>query len=91
MLTEQSAEGIFAHGDNADLTMLKLRQIGYADLVILNKVELVGQENVDAIKAWIGTHLNRVRIVEANYCNVPLAILLAVGRIDPVEGMREVF
>lgn len=80
------AEGIFSHGDNQDLTMLKLRQIGYADMVVLNKVDLVGPENVQVIKEWIGSHLNRVRIVEAVHCDVPLEILLAVGRFDPTNS-----
>ena len=79
------AEGIFAHRDNPQLTMLKLRQIGFADMVILNKVDLVGSENVAIIKEWIGSNLNRVRIVETNYCDVPLEILLAVGRFDPTQ------
>lgn len=79
------AEGIFTHGDNAELNMLKLRQIGYADMVVLNKVDLVGPENVAVIKDWISSHLNRVRIVEAVYCDVPLEILLAVGRFDPAN------
>jgi G3E family GTPase len=79
------AEGIFAHQDNLQLTMLKLRQIGFADLVILNKVDLVGPENVAIIKEWIGSNLNRVRIVEANHCDVPLEILLAVGRFNSAQ------
>ena len=79
------AEGIFHHGENPDLTMLKLRQIGYADMVVLNKVDLVGPENVQVIREWIGSHLNRVRIVEAVHCDVPLEILLAVGRFAPTN------
>jgi G3E family GTPase len=83
------AEGIFAHADNPDLTMLKLRQIGYSDMVVLNKVDLVGPENVKTIKEWIGSHLNRIRIVEAIHCEVPLEILLAVGRFDPANVIRD--
>jgi len=83
------AEGIFTHGDNPDLTMLKLRQIGYADMIVLNKVDLVGPENVEVIKEWIGSHLNRIRVVEAVQCNVPLEILLAVGRFDPAQMALE--
>jgi G3E family GTPase len=79
------AEGIFAHRENPELTMLKLRQIGFADLVVLNKVDLVGPENVEIIKGWIGYNLNRVRIVETNHCDVPLEILMAVGRFDSAQ------
>jgi G3E family GTPase len=63
--------------------MLKLRQIGYADLVILNKVDLVGPDHIRVIKDWIGSHLQRVRIVETENCNVPYDVLLSVGRFDP--------
>ena len=76
------AEGAFADRDNAALAMLKLRQIAFADMVILNKVDLVGPANAEQIKGWINSHLNRVRIVDANYCDVPYEVLLAVGRFD---------
>ncbi len=81
------AEAVFAHGDNAALSMLKMRQIGFADLVVLNKVDLVGREHVEVIKEWIDHHLNRVRIIEAVRCDVPLEILLAVGRFDPAQAV----
>lgn len=76
------AEGLFASGRDPDLMMLKLRQIGFADLVILNKVDLVGPENVELIRDWVGSHFNRVRFVEATYADVPYEVLLAVGRFD---------
>jgi len=76
------AAGLFTDRDNADLAMLKLRQIGFADLVILNKVDLVAPEARTVIHDWINGHFNRVRIVEAINCEVPYAILLAVGRFD---------
>ena len=79
------AEAVFTHGDNAALSMLKMRQIGFADLVVLNKVDLVGPEHIEVIKEWIGHHLNRIRILEAVRCNVPLEILLAVGRFHPAN------
>jgi len=65
-----------------ELTWLKLRQIGFADLVILNKIDLVGPAYAAAVKDWIGEHLQRVRIVEAVNAQVPLEILLSVGRFD---------
>ena len=83
------AEAVFTHGDNAALTTLKMRQIGFADLVVLNKVDLVGPEHIEVIKEWIGHHLNRIRIIEATRCDVPLAILLAVGRFDPVNVISQ--
>ena len=83
------AEAVFAHGDDEKLNMLKLRQIGFADLVVLNKVDLVGPEHLEVIKEWVDHHLNRVRIIEATRCDVPLEILLAVGRFDPANVVSE--
>lgn len=79
------AEQIFAHPEYPDLMQLKLRQIGFADMVILNKVNLAGKEQIAKVKNWIDNHMNRVRIVEADYCDVPFEILMAVGRFDPSE------
>ncbi len=79
------AEAVFSHGDNAALAMLKLRQIGFADLVILNKVDLVSRQAVRVIHEWIGRHLRSVRIVESQRCDVPYEMLVSVGRFDPAR------
>jgi len=83
------AEAIFADGDNVALNTLKMRQIGFADMVVLNKVDLVGPEHIEVIKEWIGHHLNRIRIIEATRCDVPLEVLLAVGRFDPATTLGD--
>jgi len=77
------AEAIFTDGDDAALSQLKIRQIGFADMVILNKVDLVGPVHIEVVRDWIGQHLDRIRIIEAQRCDVPLEILLAVGRFHP--------
>jgi len=64
---------------------LKLRQVGFADMLILNKVDLAGRKQVEKVRAWLDDHFNRLRIVEANYCKVPYEILLGVGRFDPAR------
>jgi G3E family GTPase len=83
------AEAIFADGDDVALNTLKMRQIGFADMVVLNKVDLVGPEHIEVVKEWIGHHLNRIRIIEATRCDVPLEVLLAVGRFDPVNVISQ--
>ena len=79
------AEQIFANPDYPHLLELKLRQLGFADMVILNKVSLAGRHQVEEVRRWIDDQMNRVRIVEADFCDVPLEILLAVGRFDPTR------
>jgi G3E family GTPase len=79
------AEQVFAHPEYPGLQELKLRQIGFSDMVILNKIDLVGEAQLQEARNWIDNRMNRVRIVEAVQCDVPLEILLAVGRFDPQQ------
>jgi len=80
------AEQVFAHPEYPPLMELKLRQVGFADMLILNKAELAGAAQVAKVRAWLDDHFNRLRIVETNYCEVPYEILLSVGRFDPARS-----
>jgi G3E family GTPase len=77
------ADQAFAHPEYPALMQLKLHQVGFADMLILNKVGLAGPEQVERVRAWLDDNFNRLRIVEADYCAVPNEILLGVGRFDP--------
>ena len=76
------AEQIFAV---PEMMELKLRQVAFADMLILNKVDLVTREEIARIKAWLDHRFHRYRLVEASGGNVPLEILLSVGRFDPAR------
>jgi G3E family GTPase len=76
------AEQIFAA---PEMMELKLRQVAFADMLILNKVDLVTPEEIARIKAWLDDRFHRYRLVEARGGNVPLEILLSVGRFDPAQ------
>ena len=80
------ADQVFAHPEYPPLLDLKLRQVGFADMLILNKVDLAGPEQVAKVRAWLDDHFNRLRIVETNYCEVPYEILLGVGRFDAARA-----
>jgi G3E family GTPase len=80
------AEQVFAYPEYPPLMDLKLRQVGFADMLILNKVGLAGPEQVEKVRAWLDDHFNRLRIVEADYCEVPYEILLGVGHSDPARA-----
>ena len=80
------ADQVFAHPEYPPLMDLKLRQVGFADMLILNKVDLAGPEQVAKVRAWLDEHFNRLRIVETNHCEVPYEILLGVGRFDPARA-----
>ena len=62
---------------------LKIWQIACADLVILNKCDLVGPAEVARIKAWLDDRLHRYRLIETEFCDVPLEVLLGVGTFSP--------
>ena len=80
------ADQVFAHPEYPPLIELKLHQVGFADMLILNKVDLAGPEQVEQVRAWLDDHFNHLRIVETNYCEVPYQILLGVGRFDPARA-----
>jgi len=84
------ADQVFAHPEYPPLMDLKLRQVGFADMLVLNKVELAGPEQLEKVKAWLDRYFNRLRIVETNFCNVPYEILLGVGRFDPAQAALNV-
>ncbi|MGB0436973.1 MAG: CobW family GTP-binding protein [Mycobacterium sp.] len=74
-------EQIFTHLDDAPaLLMLKARQIGFADLVILNKVDLASPDHLAWVRNWIAQTMDRVRLVEAVRAQVPMEILLGATR-----------
>lgn len=64
---------------------LKLRQVAFSDILILNKVDLAGPEQMKQVLEWINGTFRSLRVVETNECDVPLEILLSVGRFDPAR------
>ena len=80
------ADQVFAHPEYPPLMDLKLRQVGFADMLILNKVGLAGPEQVAKVRTWLDDHFNRLRVIETNYCQAPNEILLGVGRFDPARA-----
>jgi len=76
------AEQVFAA---PEMMELKLRQVAFADMLILNKVDLVTRQEIERIKAWLDDRFHRYRLVEASAGNVPLEILLSVGRFDATQ------
>ena len=80
------ADQVFAHPELPDLMALKLRQVAFSDMVILNKVDLAGPEQLKKVRAWLDGTFGRLRIVETSHCDVPLPILLSVGRFDPARS-----
>jgi G3E family GTPase len=72
-----------------ELMELKIRQMAFADMVILNKVDLVDRPAVDRVKGWLDSRFHRYRLVEAQHGVVPLEVLLSVGHFDPACGLAQ--
>ena len=75
------AEQIFAA---PEMMELKLRQVAFADMLILNKVDPVTPEEIERIKAWLDDRFHRYRLVEASGSNVPHA-----PRFDVLQGVDD--
>ena len=51
-------------------------------MIILNKVDLVDAAQLQKVRDWITSRMQRVRIIAVVQCDVPLEILLAVGSFN---------
>ena len=76
------ADQVFAAPEQMEL---KIRQIAFSDMVILNKADLVDAAHKARIREWLDSWLHRYRLLESVRCEVPLEILLSVGRFDPAR------
>ena len=61
---------------------LSVHQIGMADIVILNKIDLVDGGQLQAAREYIRDIVPRARVIETTRADVPLALLLNVGRFE---------
>lgn len=72
------AEQVFAVPEQMQL---KLWQIGCADLLLLNKLDLVDAAQIIRITNWLDEHFHRYRLLKTSHCALPLEVLLAAGRL----------
>src|SRR5262245_51035789 len=80
------AEQLFAVPEQMET---KIWQIAFADLVVLNKVDLVDRARIEEIRAWLDDRMHRYRLIEAAHCDVPLEVLLSAGRFAPAQLQRD--
>ena len=61
-----------------EMAQLAMEQLDVADIIVMNKVDRVGREQLDALKArWLYPN---ARLLECEYGEVPLELVLGVGR-----------
>ncbi|MBE9168887.1 GTP-binding protein [Pleurocapsales cyanobacterium LEGE 06147] len=64
-----------------------LSQITYADMVLLNKTDLVKEQKLAELETYIKSVKQGARILHSQYSQVPLPLLLDVG-LTPIENYR---
>lgn len=67
---------------------LAMEQIGIADIVMLNKIDLVPQAKREEIRRWIRRMVPGARLLETVHAQAPLPLLLGVGHYMPERLLR---
>ena len=65
--------------------VLAIDQIGMADIVVLNKVDLVSEAELAQVRSWIAQIAPRSRIFPTTQSDVPLQLVLGIGLYDPTR------
>jgi G3E family GTPase len=72
------AETILARAADKYVGGAVLRQLRGADLIVLNKIDLVDIEQQAACNAWLRGEVPEARVIAASHGRVPLALLLGL-------------
>jgi G3E family GTPase len=73
------AERLPAQAEDPTTRDLVFGQIGYSDIVLLNKIDLAQRAQVDAVRNFVLDRLPAVRIIETSRAQVPFHVLLGIG------------
>ncbi len=65
--------------------VLAMNQIGMADLVVLNKTDLVDEATLDEVTRTVRKIMPTARVFPTTQAEVPLPLLLGVGAYDPAR------
>ncbi|MCW5732947.1 MAG: GTP-binding protein [Enhydrobacter sp.] len=63
--------------------ILAMDQVSVADFVLINKVDLVAEDRLHELRDWVRSLVPNARILETNFAQAPLELLLGAGRFDP--------
>ena len=73
------AEQLPAQAEDPTTRDLVFGQIGYSDIVLLNKIDLAERAQIDAVRTFVQDRLPTVRIIETSHAQVPFHVLLGIG------------
>jgi G3E family GTPase len=77
VITMVDTEQVMDYDERA--RMLALDQIGTADILLLNKVDLVSPAHLQQVRGWIERRVPGTRMVETRQAKAPLPLLLGAG------------
>lgn len=86
VVTVVDSETVLERMDDSVFGHLVKRQLEGADIVILNKTDLVDEMQMSGINNWFSEHLPSARCIEAKHGQVPVDLLLGTGGSQSVSA-----
>ena len=62
---------------------LMREQIRVSDIVLLNKADLISKEDLKKAHEWVDTVIDKARIIETEFCNVPFGTIIGNATYNP--------
>ncbi len=93
VLTLIDAETIRSRAQDKFVGGLVVRQMQAADIIVLNKIDLVQEKVREALDRWIEMRTDGQKVIAANHAHVPPDLLLShdpASIVQGAENMREV-
>lgn len=72
--------------DDRQISQLYLDQIEFADVIVINKVDIASEKQVKEVKAFIQLVNPDAKIIEAVRCNVPFEEVINTNRFDMAKA-----
>ena len=64
-----------------------IAQLAAADLLVLNKIDLVDEARKRQVREWLKPHATRTALIEAQHANVPIEVMLGpMPRVNREDG-----
>jgi G3E family GTPase len=67
---------------------LAIDQIEVADIVVINKTDLVSEKQLQQVHRWLENTSPQARMIEATYGQVPMELIFGVGEVLSVSGNK---
>ena len=78
VLVLADAETVMDKAKDKYVSQTVQRQLAAADLIILNKIDLVTTKKLQTVKDWLSSQYPEIPVVESEKSNVPMALLLGL-------------